>query len=375
MTETMTPRERITAALEHREPDRVPIDIGGCSTTTIIGSAYERLKAELGITGETRYMKRKSRSVFLDDQVAVRLHTDTRALMVGGPEGWEEIYFEDGSFQDEFQVIWRKAEGGHYNPLGNPLRDATIADLATFPWPDPLNLGRIRGLREQARHLHENSDYAVVLTLPSGFVHLSTYLRGFENFLIDLAADQTFLEALLDRTLDFFLGLTDALMEEVDPYVDVVMYGDDIAFQNAPMVDLNRYRRIIKPRHQRLFACIKSKSKAKVLYHCCGSVRTLIDDFIEIGVDALNPVQVSAAGMDTAELKAGYGDRICFWGGIDTQHVLPSGSPGDVRQEVRRRINDLASGGGYILASVHNIQEDVPPENILSMVDSAIEFG
>jgi uroporphyrinogen decarboxylase len=141
------------------------------------------------------------------------------------------------------------------------------------------------------------------------------------------------------------------------------------------MVDLKRYRKMIKPRHARMIALIKRISQAKVLYHCCGAVKSLIPDFVEIGVDALNPIQVSSAGMDTAELKASFGDRICFWGGIDTSRVLPSGSPGDVRAEVQRRIKDMAPGGGYVLASVHNIQEDVPPENILAMADAAIEFG
>jgi uroporphyrinogen decarboxylase len=375
MTNFMTPRERILTALNLKEPDRVPIDVGGCSTTTIIGDAYERLKNSLGVTGETIYMKRKSRSVILDEVVAQRLHTDTRAVMVGGPDDWEDIYFEDGSFKDEFGVIWRKAEGGHYNPLGNPLSNASIGEITTYQWPDPFNPGRTRGLRAIAKKLHEETDYAVVLTLPSGFVHLSTYLRGFENFLVDFAWDQKFLEALLDRTLEFFLGLTDAVMEAVDPYVDVVMYGDDVAFQNGPMVDLSRYRKIIKPRHKKIFENIKNKSRAKILYHCCGSVRTLLDDFIDMGIDALNPVQVLCTGMETSELKAEFGGRVCFWGAIDTQSVLPLGSPDDVRKEVRKRINDLAPGGGYVLASVHNIQEDVSLDNILAMVDTAFEVG
>lgn len=375
MKTPMTSRERILAAVEHREPDRIPIDVGGCSTTTLIGDAYERLKVSLGVNTPTRYMKSKSRSVFVDDTIAERLHSDTCAIMVGGADDWQDIFFEDGSFQDEFQVIWKKAEGGHYNPRGYPLAEATLDDLDKFPWPDPLNPGRTRGLREQARRLHDQTDRAVVLTLPSGFVHLSTYMRGYEEFLIDFHWNEKFLESLLDNTSDFFYQLINAVIDEVEPYVDVIMYGDDVAFQNGPMIDFNRYRRLIKSRHKKLFDLIKSKSRAKILYHCCGSVRTLIDDFIEMGADAINPVQVSAARMDTAELKAEFGDQVCFWGGIDTQHVLPTGAPEDVRAEVTKRIQDLGSGGGYVLASVHNIQEDVPVENILAMVDTAYEFG
>ena len=376
MAESMTPRQRVLAAIELQEPDRVPIDVGGSSVTTIIGDAYERLKAHLGIEGEARYMKRKSRTAILDERVAERLHSDTRAIIYGSPNDWEDIYFEDGSFQDEFQVIWSKSKaGGHYAPVGNPLSEASTADIDSFPWPDPLNPGRTHGLREQSRHLHEETDYAIVLSLPSGIVHLCAYLRGFEEFMVDLAINPEFVEALMDRTLDWYLQFTCALMDEVGPYVDVVMFGDDIGFQNGPMVDLDRYRRFFKPRHKRVFDCIKGKSNAKLLHHTDGAVTSFIDDLIEIGVDILNPVQASAAGMETANLKAKYGDRICFWGGIDTQSVLPMGSPEDVRAEVHRRIEDLSCGGGYVISSVHNMQEDVPLENILAMADAALEFG
>jgi uroporphyrinogen decarboxylase len=376
MAEPMTPRQRVLAAIELCEPDRVPVDVGGTSFSTVIGWAYERLKAYLGVQTETRYMKRKSRSALLDEGVAQRLHADTRPLLVGGPDGWQDIYFDDGSFRDEFGVVWRKAGDGHYAPTGNPLREATLADLDAYPWPDPLNPGRTRGLREWARGLHEETEYAVVLSLPVGFVHLSQYLRGYERWLMDIVLEPAFLDALMDRALDWWLALAGAVLDEVGSYVDVVAFGDDVAFHDRPMVDLGRYRKLLKPRHRKMIDLLKSKSGAKVLYHCCGAVRSLIPEFIDIGVDALNPVQVSSAGMDdTAALKAesGYrqnGGGICFWGGIDTQRVLPRGSPDDVRAEVQRRIRDLAPGGGYVLAAVHNIQEDVPPENIVAMVDA-----
>jgi len=376
MAERMTSRERVRAAVERQGPDRVPIDVGGSSFSTIIGQAYEDLKARLGIESETRYMKRKSRSAILDEQVALRLHTDTRPLGVGAPDGWQDRYFDDGSFQDEFGVVWRRAGGGHYAPTGNPLREAVMDDLEAFPWPDPHNPGRVRGLAEQARRLHEETEYAVVLSLPVGFVHLSQYLRGYEQWLMDIVLNPEFLDALMDRALEWWVALATAVLDEVGPYVDVIGFGDDVAFHDRPMIDLTRYRRLFKPRHAQMIAELKARSKAQVLYHCCGAVAPLIDEFIDIGVDALNPVQVSSKGMgDTAELKARFGDRICFWGGIDTGRVLPSGTPAEVRAEVVQRIRDLSPGGGFVLASVHNIQEDVPPENILAMVDAALEAG
>jgi uroporphyrinogen decarboxylase len=375
MPESMTPRQRVLAAVGHREPDRVPIDVGGTSFSTVIGQAYERLKAHLGVEVETRYMKRKSRSVLLGERIAERLQADTRPLLVGSPDRWQDVYLDGGSFRDEFGVVWRKAGDGHYAPTGNPLRTATMAELIGYRWPDPLNSGRTRGLREQAQRLHEGTDYTVVLSLPVGFVHLSQYLRGYEQWLMDIVLDPTLLDALMDGALDWWLALAGAVLDEVGPFVDVVAFGDDVAFHDRPMVDLGRYRKLFKPRQRRMVDLIKSKCQAKVLYHCCGAVRSLIGEFVDIGVDALNPVQVSSAGMDTAALKAEFGDRICFWGAIDTQRVLPLGSPQEVRAEVRQRIGDLASGGGYVLAPVHNIQEDVPPENILAMADAAAELG
>jgi uroporphyrinogen decarboxylase len=371
----MTSRERVLAALEHRQPDSVPIDVGGSGFSTIVGNAYERLKDRLGIESETRYMARRSRTAILDERVARRLHTDTRPLLAGNPDGWQDIYFQDGSFQDEFGVVWRRAGDGHYAPTGSPLRDATLADLSAFPWPDPRNPGRTRGLRRQAQQLQEETEYAIVLTLPVGFVHQSQFLRGYEQWLMDIVLNPEFLDALLDSTLHWWLELTDAVLTEVGPYVDVVAIGDDVAFHDRPMVDLDRYRRLLKPRHKQMMDLVKKKTDgAKVLYHSCGAVRALVEELIDIGVDALNPVQVSSADMDTATLKAEFGDRICFWGAIDTGRVLPAGSVEDVQVEVQRRIRDLASGGGYVLAAVHNIQEDVPPENVLAMVDAAIGF-
>ncbi|MBN1661131.1 MAG: uroporphyrinogen-III decarboxylase [Anaerolineae bacterium] len=376
MTGSMTPRERVLAALAHRQPDRVPIDVGGTSFSTVIGQAYERLKAHLGIDAETRYMKRKSRSALLDERVARRLHADVRPLLPGAPDGWHDVLLDDSSFRDEFGIVWRKAGDGHYAPTGNPLGAATLAGLDAFPWPDPLDPGRTRGLREEARRLHEGTDYAVALSLPVGFVHLSQYLRGYEQWLMDIVLHPAFLDALMDRTLEWWLALAGAVLDEVGPYVDVVAFGDDVAFHDRPMVDLGRYRRLFKPRHRKMIDLLKSKSEARVLYHCCGAVKSLIPEFIDIGVDALNPVQVSSAGMDdTAALKAEFGAHICFWGAIDTQRLLPLGTPDEVRAEVRRRIADLAPGGGLIVAPVHNIQEDVPPESIVAMADAAWEIA
>jgi uroporphyrinogen decarboxylase len=176
--------------------------------------------------------------------------------------------------------------------------------------------------------------------------------------------------------MEIYLEIVSNALDAVSAYVDVVTFGDDVAFQDRPMVRPATYRELIKPRHQQITDLIKSKTDAAVLYHCCGSVHSLMPDFIEMGMNALNPVQVSAMDMDdTARLKREFGADICFWGGVDTQRVLPYGTPDEVRKEVRRRINDVSASGGYVLAAVHDIQEDVPPENIVAMAEAVREFG
>jgi uroporphyrinogen decarboxylase len=369
----LTPRERLRTALAHRTPDQVPLDIGGSTVTTLVDGAYERLKQHLGLPSETVYLNRRARQVVLDEAVAVRLGTDTRPVALGKPDAHPDRLYPDGSIMDEWQVVWKSA-GGHYNPVGSPLAHATLSDLDQFAWPDPADPGRVRGLRDRAQALHEQSPYAVVLSLPVGVVHFSQYLRGFDQSLIDLIADEPLAAKLMDRILDIYLGIVGHALNAAGPYLDVVTFSDDLAFQDRCMVRPSVYRKLIKPRHRQIIELIKRKTHAAVLYHCCGAAYPLIPDFIDIGVDALNPVQVSAKEMgDTARLKREFGADLCFWGGIDTQHILPFGTPAQVRAETLRRIDDLATHGGYVVAAVHDIQEDVPPENILAMADAVRE--
>jgi uroporphyrinogen decarboxylase len=362
-------------ALSHRMPDRLPLDIGGSNVTTLVDRAYERLKSHLNIQGDTVYMGKRARQVVLDESVAQILGTDTRPVFPGKPDGRPDIYLPDGSIEDEWRVIWKSA-GGHYNPVAGPFENASGSDLDGFSWPDPDDPGRTRGLGEWSSKLHEETNYCVILSLPVAVVHLSQYLRGYEQFLVDLIADPVFAVKLMDHVMDVYLQMISNILQAVGPFVDVVTFGDDVAFQDRLMVRPSLYRKFIKPYHSQIIRLIKNKSNAAVLYHCCGAVTQLSPDFIEIGVDALNPVQVSARGMeDTALLKREFGADISFWGGIDTQHILPSGKPEDVRKEVLRRAADLAENGGYVVAAVHDMQEDVPPENILAMAAAAREFA
>jgi uroporphyrinogen decarboxylase len=369
-----TPRQRVLDALAHRQPDRVPVDVGGSNVTTMVDTAYERLKERLGIEDETRYFNRRARQAALDEGTLERLGTCCRPLFLGRPDvtGRER---PDGTIVDEWGVGWRAA-GGHYNPVESPLSGATESDLDRFAWPDPNDPGRFRGLRESAVALRADGRYASVLSLNVAVVHLSQYLRGYDEYLMDLLADPSFAQRLMGRVMEVYLRIVANALDEVGSNVDVVSFADDLGFQDRPMVRPEVYRRLIKPHHATIIELIKRKSRAAVMFHSCGAIHDLIPDFIEIGVDAINPVQVSAAGMgDTAALKREFGADVTFWGGIDTQRVLPRSTPGEVREEVRRRIADLAGGGGFVLAAVHDMQEDVPVENVLAMVDAAAEFG
>jgi uroporphyrinogen decarboxylase len=201
-------------------------------------------------------------------------------------------------------------------------------------------------------------------------------LRGMDAWFLDLAGNQEFVRALMRKLTDLMRASVEQLLSEAGEYIDVLITGDDLGGQKAPLLSTAMYRQLIKPYHAELFSAIKARSKAKIFYHSDGNIYPLLNDLIEVGIDLLNPVHVSAGDMgDTARLKREFGDRLAFCGAIDTQSVLPHGSPEDVRREVRRRIKDLAPGGGYILASVHCIQPDVPPENVCAMLDEALVAG
>lgn len=373
----MTHRERATAALNHQEPDRVPIDLGGGGSTSVMLEGYDRLKSHLNYAGETKPMN-ILRVAKIDEEILRELDVDFRPLLMKGPSENQTFTDEEGKLIDEWGIEWRTVHHatGSYNEVSkSPLEEATIEDLERYPWPNPLDPARTSGLAEEAKDLCENSDYAIVGDSGfKGFWEIGYMLRGYERLIADLCLDPKFVYALFDKLLELNMAATGEFLKAVGPYIQVIRLADDLATQSGPLMSPDMFRKMLKPYHAKLIKFTKERTEAKIFYHTCGDVRLLIDDLVEIGVDALNPVQVSAMG-DTAELKSRFGDKICFWGGIDTQHVLPLGSPEEVREEVKRRIRDLGPGGGYILASVHTIQADVPPQNILAMIEAAKEFG
>jgi uroporphyrinogen decarboxylase len=374
---TMSHRERVLRALNHQEPDRVPLDLGATRSTSLVVEAYEKLNRHLGSQEPARIFSKWLNIAHPSEAMLKRFDVDTRSLSQGGPDNWQDIVFRDDSYQDEWGVVRSRPPGSLYydltkSPLGG---DADVADLEKFRWPDPHDPGRRRGMAEAAARLHQGTEYAVVLNMPGGIVHQAQFLRGFEDWFADLIANPAFFQALMEKLTDLWLEMAEDELDAVGDNADICFFGDDMAFQDGPMMSMDLYRKMIKPHHKRLFGYIKSRTSAKIVYHTCGSVVHLIPDLTEMGVDALNPVQVSAKGMDSRKLKQEFGKDICFWGAIDTQRVLPFGNAEDVAAEVKRRIEDLGPGGGYVLCAVHNIQADVSPENICAMYDAAREYG
>ncbi len=373
---TMSHRERVLKALSHEEPDRVPRDLGQGIATGINETAYDNLIEYLGIGSEADQARKRghSQTALPSEAVLRRFDIDCRGLYMGRPD----TELDDRSYRDEWGVVWaRPEEGGHYIFREGPFQkgEPTVAEIDAHPWPEPRDPSRLEGFKERAMRLRRETDYAVVLSLPYGVVLTCQIMRGFTQWLEDLFLNPAAAEALMEHSLAVSSGIAEFALGEMGQYVDVVCFGDDLGFQDRPYMRPEVYREKVKPYHRRLVESIKSKTDAKVFMHSDGSVYALIPDFIDIGVEVLNPVQVSATGMDSARLKTEFGDDLSFWGAIDTQEVLPRGTPEDVRNEVKRRIGDLAPGGGYVMGSVHNMQADVPPENVIAMFDSALEYG
>ncbi len=374
----LTSRERVQSALAHQEPDRVPFDLGSGTSTSILVEGYDALKQHLGLGGETRILNKAFRIARLDEPVMQRLGSDFRPVVLGTPMRWSPPPSAPGTFVDLWGVTWKQtyySHGYYWEAVGHPLAEATIDDLERYPWPDPLDPGFTAGLAEEAKALYEGTSYALVGD--GGFKSFwegAYLLRGFEQMLVDVMTDQEFASALLGKLLEINLAGTGRYLEAVGRYLQVFRAGDDLATQAGPLMSPATFRRVLKPVYKQYFDFVHAHTDAKVFFHSCGNVAPLIDDLAEVGVDALNPVQVSALG-DTAALKARYGHKMSFWGGVDTQHVLPHGTAEDVRAEVRRRIRDLGPGGGLVLAAVHNIQPDVPPQNIVAMAEAVREFG
>jgi len=380
----MTPRQRILAALNHQESDRIPIDLGSSLVTSITKAAYVPLREHLGYPPDEIVIYDEVQQLpYVNEDVLERFGVDTRMVQLPPTHVKGVEIIDDG----EYWAMWDrwgakmrmpKDKPLYYDWVDFPITELTPQTLEAYQWPelDPPEL--IAGLKERAEHLRATTDYALMgsAVIGGGIFEQGCRIMGMESFMMSMLTDPTLSGKLADGITDIYIESVDRYLAEVGGLIDVFTFWDDVSTQQGWMINPQSYVDIIKPRQKRLFEAIKSRTDAKLFYHGCGAVYELIPHLIEIGVDIVNPVQVNAEGMDSARLKQAYGDDIVFWGGgVDTQKVLPFGTPDEVRDEVKRRIDDFAPGGGFVFATVHNIQAFVPPENIEAAYDTALTYG
>jgi uroporphyrinogen decarboxylase len=370
-------RERVIKALNHEEADRVPIDVGG-AVCALTEGAYMDLAKHLGMDVEIDIYDYYQRLPWIDEKILDMLHADTRYFVSGAGSNYEFKIELDGSFMDEWGC--KHTRVGNYGDVaadGHALANLSISDLDHYPFPDPEDPARFKGLRDKVKKMYDDTDYALMPINMGSIYWMGTELVGLERYSEYIITNQKFIIKLADILLDWYKKYFNKLLDEVGEYIEMVwLFGDDWGIQTGPVINPEQYRKIYKGRSKELVDFVKARSDAKICIHVCGSVYWAMEDFIEIGVEVVNPVQVSAKDMETDRLKKEFGDRIVFWGGgCDPQHVLPFGSEEDVRKEVKKRIHDLGPGGGFVFAAVHNIQKGVPPQNILTMLNAAAEYG
>lgn len=384
----MNSYERVKKALEHKEPDRIPFDIGGSVLTGMNRHAYSNLRNYLGlpkkeivICDEIQQLAR------IDEDVLEILKVDVRGVDPDPPKelGLATSPIIKGDYyvkKDEWGIEWRMPiSGGHYYDMvkGSLTEASTIEDIEKFPWPNSIDSNRFGRLKERAdRYVFEEKKAYILGRQYAGIWETALWMSGFEKFFMDMVLNVKYAHALMNKITELKMQYWEKALEAVGENVLIVSEADDLATQNSLLCSVDMYKELVHPYHKKLFDFIKKKAKNKVhiFYHTCGACKPFIPLLIEEGVDILNPVQVSAKGIDTYELKKEFGRDITFWGGgIDTQHVLPFGTIQEVKDEVRRRIEHLAPGGGFVFNPVHNVQGEVPPENFMAMWVTLQEYG
>jgi uroporphyrinogen decarboxylase len=380
----LTSRERVLTAINHEQPDRVPLVIGVSNATGIKMRPYKGIKDIIGVQAPDNYLYDwpELGTAEIDEETMRRLHSDVRGVLDLEPESVRKrnrARDPHSDYIDSWGSGQTEIGPDDWFPSVHPIPDArTVADLEAYQgWPDMSDPSRIAHVQENARRLAEENQYAILATPWLLFPFERAYaMQGFETFLLNLALDADFSRALLEKIATYCKQLMGPFLEELGDNIDIIKIGDDLGTQESLMISPKMYRDILKPVHADFISFIKERTKAKVLFHSDGDVATLIDDFIEIGVDILNPIQTSAGSMsDLPSLKKRFGNNIVFCGGIDSHRILPFGSVAEVREEVQRVIQILGPGGGCMIGAVHTVMNDVPPENVLAMVDAVEEFG
>ncbi|NOX66629.1 MAG: methyltransferase [Chlorobi bacterium] len=394
----MTSRERVLTTLNHKEPDKIPIDFGGMRSTSIMAIAYNRLKKELGFNNSvTRMLDITQQLAIPEKEILDIFQVDVISLedsYLQNDQEWKEWQLPDNSkveiplklmpkwngeewvLMDGERVKARMPESCLYFENSNPpLENAvTEQDIQNYNW-QIYSDEYLRVLENKAKQLYEETDYAIMGGFGGNIIENYQVLRGYSNAMLDLVADPNFAEALIGKMTEVHLINLEKYLQAVSKYIQVIQMGDDLGMQSGPQISLDLYQAFIKPAHKKIYKYVKSNSDLFLFLHSCGSIYDFIPDLIDAGVDILNPVQFSASRMDSSQLKREFRDKITFWGGgVDTQNVLPFGTPEEVEKQVKEQIEKFAPGGGFVFAAVHNIQANIPTENIIKLFETAIKY-
>ena len=369
----MTSRERFRASLNHQEGDRVPVDNNGI-VSSIHEVAYANLLRHQGRTEEIAILDPVQRIVLSSEHMMNLLRVDTRYLYPNTPSGWEYREDADGSWVDEFGTTYQRV-GFYAEPAGPVLSGKTFQEVKAYRFPDPTDPARFRGLRERARMLHESTDFALVSGSMICFDYIRWILRGLEQSIADLYEEPQLAEYMLDAIVDWMIAFGGAILREIGDYIEMFWVGDDWGAQLSPLYSPEMFRRIFKPRLARLIGALKRHTQAKCVYHCCGSVYWAMEDFIDVGVDVLHPLQPNAKDNgDSRRIKREYGSRLAFHGGTNNQGLFHGGRAA-LEIDTLERLSALAPGGGYVFSSGHNVQANMSPENLLALFKVAEDYG
>lgn len=361
----MDRRERFFTALKHKQPDRPPMDFCGTSLTAFADAAtLYALAKRLGVKGDTHEQ--------VLEGVQTALHVDFRSVgTIFNPESPLNSF--GASEQTDCWGVKRKWTGDYWDIVGSPLKDATMEDLDNYTFPSAKNIDKkqLQAIKTKAKRLFEETDFVVVGEHPTyGVLELGCWMCGFDDFLYRILAEPEFVEKFFSKVYQYQAELIELYYGEIGQYIHLTTSGDDFGTQRAPFMSPKAFSGVVAPWYKKRIALTKQYTNAAYFHHSCGSVFRLLDSIIDMGVDILNPVQPGAFEMEPERLKAKYGEQIVFWGAIDEQNTLTNGTPEEVRAHVKEVVSILGKNGGYVIAPSHNIQKDVPIDNIIAMFEA-----